>query len=262
VGPIIALVLIAQSPGIAPANLCTTARRHYEDLAFEPALQAAEAGLRTDLGAPICLEVRALILLATGREQAAAKVLATLFEMFPDYVVDDRALDPTTRKSIEEVRGQARPLVTSVSTQWVDPTVLRLEMRLSGGLRGAHHIRYRYEMGATGMHGDGAVSLVGAVGTATVAVPPAVDARTLKVVGEVLDEPGRRVATFSSQVLLPARSLPPLGDPVAKQESDGIGWWVWAGIGAVVLGSAAAALTVVAQPDLPDANGTVGRVEL
>ncbi len=259
-GPIIAFVLIAQTAG-DPAELCTTARHQYEALAFEEALHTADSGLQAAPGAVNCLEVRALVLLASGRTEAAAEVLATLFGVSPDHVVDDRSLAPRTRALIARVRSQVQPLTASVAATWVNERSLRIEMGLGGGLRGAQRIRYKFRLGPADLRGDGELGLVGSVGTATVSVPVAQDARTLEVLGEVLDESGVRVTTFSSQVLLPLRDAPHPNVAAVEPAAEGLAWWVWAGISAVVLGSAAA-LTLVAQPELPDAGGTLGRVKL
>jgi hypothetical protein len=261
--PIIALAWLAQVPGGAPADTCDAARHHYEGLALEDALLTAERGLAEAPGAPRCLEIQALVLLALGRTEAARAALATLFEVAPEHAVEDPSLAPSTRALIEAVRAEVRPLSAVVAARWVVATALRVDVALEGGLRGAKRVRFRGEV-TPGPHAlSGEVPLVGSAGTATVAVPAGVEAQTLTLRGEALDAVGRVVLPFSSQLLLPPRPAPDVvvvAPPPAEAEG-GIPWWVWVVVGAAVVAGAGTAV-VVAQPRLPSADGTLGRVEL
>lgn len=255
----LALAVLVQVPGERPAGPCETARHRYEALAFEEALGQAEAGLAEDPGAVGCLEVEALVLLASGRPEEARAVLTTLFEVAPDHAVTDPSLSPSTRALIDQVREAVRPLSARVAARWIVHSSLRLDVRLEGGLRDAARVRYRARVEPAAHETSGEVALVGPAATATVAVPRRIEASTLLVDGEVVDAAGRRVIPFSSQLLLPER--PPEEGVVEVVEEGGAPWWLWVALGVVAVGGAVTAV-VVAQPDEPDATGTLGRTRL
>lgn len=262
--PIIALAWVAQTPGDAPADACLVARHQYEALALEDALDTAERGLAAASAVPACLEVQALAQLALGRTEAARATLTTLFEVAPDHQVEDPSLAPSTRALIEGVREEVRPLSATVAGRWVVATALRLDVALEGGLRGARRVRFRGQVQPDAHPITGEVPLVGRAATATVTVPAGVRAETLSLSGEALDEAGRVVVPFSSQILLPGRPAPELvvvAPPPAEGGEGGIPWWVWVAAGVVAAGAVGTAV-VVSQPRLPNADGTVGRVEL
>lgn len=264
VGLIISLVLAAQAPGESMAGPCTTARHAYEALDLDAALQRAELGLHGDAGAQQCLEVRGLVLLALGRTEEATATLSTLFEVSPDYAVDARGLAPSTRNLIEGIREEVRPLEVRVRPRWILRETLMIDMGLQGGLRGAARVRYRLKLGPVGLETRSELPLIGASVTATVHVPSALHASTLELTGEVLDEVGRRVTTFSSQQVLQQRPAPerPASSPAAPPEvSASLPWWLWVVAGAVVVGGAVTAVVLV-SPDTPDASGTLGGVGL
>jgi|GEM_PF-2144436 len=263
VGPIIALALLAQAPSAGMTELCTTARHEYEGLSLQQALGTAEAGLQQAPGALACLEVQALVLLALDRTEDARAALGTLFEIAPEHVVRDDSLSPSTRAFIEQIRAEVRPLSASVTPRWIVRSSLRLDMRLEGGLRGAQRIRYQLQVGPTALEDAGEVQLLGPAATATVHVPVHIEARTLSVSGEVVDQVGRRVTNFSSQLLLPPRPLAaPTAATVSSPESaGGVPWWLWAAAGVVVAAGAVSA-GLLLRPDAPSADQTLGRVEL
>lgn len=128
----------------ASATTCEAARAQYEDLAFEAALKTVE-GARSD---PVCLEVRALVLLAMDRRTDARSTLLALFEKHPNHPVDLRALAPSDRTFIERVRAARRPMAVESVAEWLVHSTLRLQFIVQGGLRRARRVEYRATIGS------------------------------------------------------------------------------------------------------------------
>lgn len=251
---IIAAVLAAT----APAS-CEAARADYESLSLEAALEKAEAELaKSAERRPECLEVKALSLMVLGRSDEARAAFRDLFSREIDHVVGDRSLAPSQRELIEDVRESVRPLRATVRAQWLVRDLLRLEVLLGGGLRGADHLRYELELKPAGTKQAGVISLVGRVATATVAIPAEATVGTIALSGRVIDQQSRVLHTFENESILPARPPPP-----ERVDGDGAGvpWFVWVGIGAGVIG-ASVAIAVLAQPSGPDCGSTAGCFEI
>lgn len=247
---IIAAVLAAT----APAS-CEAARADYESLSLEAALEKAEAELaKSAERRPECLEVKALSLMVMGRTDEARAAFRDLFSREIDHLVADRSLAPSQRELIEDVRESVRPMRATVKAQWLVHDLLRLDVVLGGGLRGATHLRYELELKPEGTKQTGTIALIGRVATATAAIPKDTAAGTLALAGRVLDQRDRVIHTFENESILPARPPPP-----DRVEGDGAGvpWFVWVGIGAGVIG-ASVAIAVLAQPSGPDCGSTAG----
>lgn len=248
----VALVLVGQTP-----DGCAAARAQYEALDVEAALNAAQAVVENDPARPLaCLEVEALALLVLGRREEARAVLTEMFERDPRRPIEDKSLAPSVQRFIEEIREQLLPLRARVAARWIVHESLRLDVALDGGLRGADEVRYDAHFGPEGGFTSGRIQLAGRAATATVTVP-SMDVRTVRVDGRVVDRLGREVHQFSSELLLPTR---PNAKGVVVEVDSGPAWWVWALVGTAVVGSAVA-VAFVAQPDLPSADGTLGRAE-
>jgi hypothetical protein len=255
VWPLIPLALLGAA---ADEAACTEARALYEALSIEPALALAESRLSQGPDRPLaCVEVAALALMVSGRLDEARARLTELFERDPDHVLEDPSLPPALRRSIEQIRDEVRPLQSHLTARWLIHESLRLDVALEGGLRDATLVRYRAVVGPAGAELVGELPLVGRAATGTIAVGAEVEARTLRVSGQIVGRSGRVLHQLSSEMLLPER--PATRDQVVVE--SGVPWWIWVVVGAVTIG-AAVTVAVVAQPDLPDAKGTFGRGEL
>lgn len=230
---------------------CGAARVHYESLAFREALAAVD---RASPLAPSCLEVRALVLMALGRQREAETTLWSLFARWPDHPVDQRALSPSDRAFIDRIRADARPLSIKLGVEWQTNTALRLRFELQGGLRGADRLRYRARLGPT--EALGRAPIVDRVATAVLDAPSTSTDDGLRLQLGVLDRVGRIVHEQALRATLPPRPTPAVAD-----DDDGWPWWVWA-VGAAVVVGATVTTVVLVQPGAPDASGTLGRVEV
>ncbi len=241
----VALVLAAQA-----ADGCASARRQYEGLELEAALRTAQETVAADTSRPLaCLEVEALALIVLGRREESRGVLTELFERDPGRRIEDASLAPSMQRFIEQTRAELLPITARVSARWIVFESLRLDVALDGGLRGASAVRYDVHFAPEGGDAKGRVALEGRAATATIAVARA-DVRTVRVNGRVVDDLGREVHQFSSELLLPER--PNANEVVVEVDSGGTPWWIWALVGTAVVGSAVA-VAVVAQPDVPAA---------
>lgn len=252
---IIAAVLFAT----APTGACEAARAEYESLSLESALEKAELELGANLDRPVeCLEVKALALMVLGRSDEARSAFQDLFARDIDHVVSDRSLSPAQQQQIEEVREGVRPIRTSVKARWLVHDLLRLDVIVGGGLRGASGVRYELELRPEGAKQSGMVSLVGRIATATAAIPADANVATLVMSGRVIDAKDRTLHAFDTESILPPRPPPP--ERVGGDEG-GIPWFVWAGIGASMIGGAVA-IAILAQPGHPDFGKSAGGVEV
>jgi hypothetical protein len=249
-------LLASQAPTATPT--CALAERQYQALDLDKALATAVAVLEHSPERPLeCLEISALALLVLGRTEEAKGALVELFERAPDRSIRDESLAPATRALIEQTRAELVPLAARVTARWIVHESLRVDFALDGGLRGARSIRFDTTVGPGGETSSDKVDLEGRAATATVTVAAGVDAKTMAVAGRVTDALGREVHQFSSQILLPDR--PDSSEQIVEVES-GPAWWIWAVVGAVVVGSAVT-VAVVAQPTLPEPAG-IGRAEV
>jgi hypothetical protein len=241
------------------SGACEGARSEYEALSLELALEKADAELSFSRERSIeCLEVKALSLMLLGRSDEARVTLAELFSREIEHVISDRALAPAQRAAIEEARENVRPMRAAVKARWLVHDLLRLDVVLSGGLRDAAHVRYELELRPANRRSSGVVSFVGRVATATAAIPAGLEVSTLVVSGRVIDRHERTLHAFDNESLLPPRPPPP--ERVASDDG-GPPWFVWAGIGAGVIG-ASVAIALLAQPGKPPCGMTAGCKEL
>jgi hypothetical protein len=247
-----ALALVA---GAGPA--CKEARDRYESLSLEEALLAADRELEKTASRPIaCLEVKALSLIVLGRLDEARSVLEEIFSRDPDDALEDPSLSPAQRESIDAVRDSVRPLKASVRARWLVRESIRIDVLLEGGLRGARRARMTMETAPDAVPGSQAeVPLVGRVATATVAVPSSMDVARIRVAGSIVGASDKTLLDFSSELLLDKRPEP----AEVLSESAVPSWLLWGGIGVAVIG-AAVAIVLIAQPKLPDATMSLGRL--
>ena len=261
IGSIQVLAVLAAAPPAAGG--CAKARSFYESLELDRAIEAAEIGLTRDPARPTaCLEVKALALLVLGQLDDATATLQELFTRAPDYAIEDPSLSPAMLDSIEGVRRHVEALSATVRARWLIHESLRIDVVLTGGLRGASRVRFTavVEPGDEVHHGEG--PLVGRVATATVPVLQATEVHRLRVSGVVVTASGQVIHEFAADVPLVGRPDPREPETViVTVDSGGVGWPVWAGIGAATVG-AVVAIIVLSQPRLPDTAGTVGRVEV
>ncbi len=251
-GPALVLAWVAGAP-------CDDARNHYEALSPERALDVAQAALARDDTRPLpCLEIRALALLVMGRREDARAAFAELFERDPRRVIDDPSLSPPLAALIEAEREAARPLAAQVRVSWAAADALRLDVVLDGGLRGAKAVRWQVAGTPAALAAAGQAQLSGRVATATVAVGAELDVARLVVRGAVVGGAQQLIHRFDHETLLGPR-------PIARGDGDdgGLGWG-WLLVGGLVVGAAAAgvSIAVLAQPELPDTGGTIGRVDV
>lgn len=248
------LLVVAQTPS------CADAEDQYRALDLEKALATAEQALAADPARPLpCLQTAALALLVLGRTEEARARLVELFERAPDHRIEDASLAPAMRELIEQTRASLAPLSARVTARWIVHESLRIDFALDGGLRGARSVRFETALAPQGGTMTGKVDLEGRAATATVAVPVRADAKTMTVNGRVVDDLGREVHQFSSQILLPER---PANGAEVVEVSAGTPWWVWGLVGAAVVGSAVT-VAVIAQPGTVDTPGqSLGRIEV
>ncbi len=246
-----------------PPNPCERAQQSYQSLSLEKALSLTKSELSRNTARPLlCLDVRARTLIVSGRLEEAREVLEELFERSADYEVHDPSFSPGLLATIQRIREEVRPLEVSVQARWLIHESLQLEVLLKGGLRGATRVRFKTE--ALPSHGRGsfALPLVGRAATATVAVATHEPISRLIVSGQVLDGVDRVVQQFSAQILLGARPKPKAGERVIVEvQRGGVPWPVWVGIGVAAVASGVI-IGILAQPDLPDTDGTIGRVRI
>lgn len=248
---------MAQAGAPRGAGPCAPARADWEALSFEEALAGASLVLERDPSRPLeCLEVKALAAIVLGRGEVARIALGELFERAPDHPVHDPSLSPAQRADIEVIRESVRPLHATVRPRWLIHDALRVDVALQGGLRDASRVRLRVQLGPSEQ--PAMVELDGRVATATVSVPASLDEARVRVTGQVLTALERVVHQFETELLLPPRPPPP---EVVVVDGGGLPWFVWTGLGLVAAG-ASAVIVVLAQPDLPDASRTAGRVEV
>ena len=254
--PIIALDLLALLA--AAPDGCEQARTEYQSLQLEEALLTASDVLQKDSTRPLdCLEVKALVHLILNQDEDAKAALIEIFERAPDHQVDDPSLSPAARETIEGIRESVRPLQAKVSAAWIIHESLRMDVLLEGGLRNATRVRYRTEALPAEEAKEGEVALAGRAATATVTVSPLAQADRLRIQGQVLDQYGRVLHQFSSEMLLPPR--PQTNAQVVEVESGGVPWPVWVAIaGAAVIG-AGITIGLTVPPDKPNPEGTAGR---
>lgn len=256
VGPILALLAALASAAPAAPVDCARARADYDGLALEDALLHADDVLGRDPERPLpCLEVKALSLLVLGRLDEARATFRELFARDPERTIFDPGLSPAQRGTVEEAREHARPLAASVQARWLGPDALRLDVALSGGLRGASRVRWRAELLPGGGAPSGEVVLVGRVATATASVG-ALEVAHVALAGEVLGAGAEVLLSFSSDLLLSERPLRP-EPPIV--ERGGPPWYLWAGLAAAAAIGGGVAIALLAAPKLPDASGTAGR---
>ncbi len=241
---------------------CESARTLYKDLSFDKAQNEIDRWLKTPERPLDCLEVLGLMKLVSEQQEAATAAFTELFERAPDYTVQEASLTPTQEGLIARIKAQAQPLQVSVRARWLYHEAVRLSVQLKGGLRGAHKIRFRTQRIPEEVSlSAGEMSLIGRVGSATVAVPARVPMQRMRMSGQVLDRLGRSVHPFSAELLLVERPAPVQGAVVIKtQERSSMPWYLWVVIGVASAGAIAAGVTagVLAQPDLPNPEG-VGR---
>ena len=247
--------------GVAgPPVDCSQARNQYESLSLEVALETAEVILARDESRPLeCLEVKALVQMVLGQIDESRAGFEELFARAPDHVVRDPSLPPAMRDAIEAIRENIRALSATVRARWLIHESMAIDMLLRGGLRDATKIRYQAELRPTGQIRQGELVLVGRTATATVSVPSSVEVAALHVTGSVIGARDGVLYEFSSDLLAPAR--PELSEKLIVTTDSGIGWPVWAGIGAGVVG-AVVAIVILSQPNLPEAKDTLGRVSV
>jgi hypothetical protein len=246
--------LHAAAPGKDP---CADARSAYESLSLERAVEIADAALQKNPQLLKCLEVKALALLVLGQGDTAKSALQELFTQSPDYKIDDPSLSPALHDTITQIREAVRPIQARVTVRWLIREEMRIDFVLEGGIRDATKIRYSVETDPTVERHSGEVTLLGRVGTATVAAGTKSEIQKARVSGSVLNDDNKLVTRFEKEVLVTDR--PPAPSPDVAD--NGITWPIWVGIGLAVVGGAVA-IAIFAQPRLPDTAGTSGRVGL
>ena len=184
-----------------------------------------------------------------------------LFSRDPERRVGDPSLSPATRAIIESIRDGARPLSADVKVRWLSYASLRVDILLQGGLRNATHVAWTSETRPHLEVRRGTVALAGRAATATVAVEvPRVDRMSL--VAEAREDTGRRVLSFTRDLVLPRRPAAPEPElRVVEVPAGGTSWWWWVALGAVVVGGALTAWAV-ASPGDPDLGDGVGGFEV
>lgn len=241
---------------------CAEARHQYGAMEPERAIETVEAVLAGDATRPLpCLEVKALALLVVGQLGSAKRTLQELFSRDAGYQIVDPSLSPAMRDTIEQIRQTAAAMSAQVRARWLIHDSLRVDVVLQGGLRGAERVRYSTFSTPGEERSNGEMDLVGRTASATVAVLTPGEVTSIAISGVVLAAGERVVHEFSSKIPLVGRPAPPAPREVVVEVGDGIPWPVWLGVGLGVVG-AAVAIGVLAQPSLPDTEGTVGRVEI
>jgi hypothetical protein len=253
--PVVVSIIAAVVLGAASTSACESARAEYEALSLESALDKAEAELAASREQPIdCLEVKALSLMVLGRLDEARAVFAELFARDVEHIIRDRSLSPAQLQAIEEIREKKRPISATVKARWLVHELLRLDVVLSGGIREASHVEYEIDLGEFDTKTRGVVPLVGRVATATASIPAEIEVGSLVMSGRVIDRGENLIHRFEKEMILPARPAPP---PRVEGDDGGAPWFLWAAIGAGLIG-ATVAIAVLAQPRGPDCADGLG----
>lgn len=242
-------------PSIAHAHpLIDEAARKYEEAEFEAALellsQAEGSGEMTRADLVPFLTTRALVHVGTGDDQASRRDLLQLATLEPGYQLGP-AFPPAVRQTFDAIRREARPLVFDASATPIpaalriavtseDTSGLVLQVRIGARVDGGPWRREARE---------------------TLEVPAPAGARVewyaegVGIGGVVLSSVGNEAAP--EVVAMPGAPERETRDDHVAVDADegGSSAWLWIGLGAVVIG-AAAALTYFLFLDDPVSDQT------
>lgn len=259
--PVIALALASTPPP------CAGARNHYENLELDAAIAAAKATLEADRSRPLgCLAIQAMSQMVLGHSTDADKTLTELFYRQPNYTFNEPSLSPAMRDQIERARRSGSTMSVKGFAVWLNHQRLRIDISLEGGLRGANRVRYTTRTKPGGERQYGTVPIRGHVATATISVVAPAPVAGIQLSGVVLTDRDEVLHEFETQLAIGARPSLTGPSPVTmfseppQPADEGLGWPLWVGIGAVVVAGATVAAIFIAQPSLPNTDGTLGRI--
>ncbi len=259
---VLALLFLFGVPELTP-RACEEARADYDALQLEVALLKVENALKTFETRPLtCLLVKALAHTVLGQMDEATEAFEEIFRREPDYAVADPSLSPSLQQSIERIRESVRALSAHTTADWIVHESLRIDVVLQGGLRDASRIRFFTETAPDFEQHQGEIPLIGRAATATVSVSARTRVDRIRFRGVVLNPQSDILHEFKTDLSL--RTRPVLRDPekiIVPVESSSTHWGVWVGMGVVAIG-AGIVIAILAQPVLPDTDGTLGRVPI